>query len=123
MHSALSLFQAIIALGLLNVWLIRFNKSTAYRGGEARTLLEEFAVYGLPAWFCYFVGVLKISAAIALLLGFIFPKLVLPAAGLIVVLMIGAVAMHFKVKDSIKKAVPASAMLVMSAVIFFGSLS
>ena len=33
--------QLVIALGLLNVWLLRFHKSTAYRGGEAKNLIEE----------------------------------------------------------------------------------
>lgn len=118
----LNILQAAVALGLLNVWLLRFNKKTGYRGGDATNLVEEFAVYGLPAWFCYLVGALKVGAAIALLLGVIFPQLILPASCLISVLMIGAVAMHMKVKDPIKKALPASAMLLMSAVICFGSL-
>lgn len=122
MNTTLSILQSIIALGLLNVWLMRFNKNTAYRGGEATNLLEEFAVYGLPAWFCYVVGALKVGSAIALLLGFIYPELILPAAGLIFVLMSGAVAMHIRVKDSIKKTLPASAMLAMSAIICLATL-
>jgi hypothetical protein len=76
MNTTLNVLQIIIALGLLNVWLLRFNKVTAYRGGSANTLLEEFAVYGLPAWFCYFIGILKVGSAVALLLGFIYPQLI-----------------------------------------------
>jgi hypothetical protein len=106
--------QIVIALGLLNVWLLRFNKSTAYRGGEAKNLIEEFAVYGLPTWFCYAVGFLKVSAALALLFGFVFPELIAPAAALIAVLMLGAVTMHVKVRDSLKKTTPALVMLVLS---------
>ena len=117
MNITLNILQAIAALGLLNVWLVRFNKQTAYRGGEASNLLEEFAVYGLPVWFCYLVGALKVGSAITLLLGFIYPKLILPAAMLILVLMLGAVAMHIKVNDSIKKTLPASAMLIICATI------
>ena len=118
----ITILQTIIALGLLNVWLLRFNKSTAYRGGNATNLVEEFAVYGLPTWFCYSIGVLKVGSAVALLLGLIYPQLIAPAAGIVVALMLGAVAMHIKVKDSIKKTLPASAMLVMSAVIYFSSI-
>jgi uncharacterized membrane protein YphA (DoxX/SURF4 family) len=121
-NTALPLLQTITALGLLNVWLLRFNKNTAYRGGQATNLIEEFAVYGLPAWFCYLIGALKVSAAIALLLGFMYPQLIPPAAGLIAVLMVGAVAMHMKVKDPIKKAIPASLMLLMSGLILFNSI-
>lgn len=115
--------QIIIALGLLNVWLLRFNKATEYRGGKATTLPEEFAVYGLPSWFCYLVGTLKIGSAIALLFGLIYPPLILPAAGLIAVLMVGAIAMHMKVKDSIKKMLPASAMFVMSILVCLQNIS
>jgi hypothetical protein len=109
--------QIIVALGLLNVWLLRFNRSTDYRGGEAKNLKEEFEVYGLPAWFCYFVGFLKIGSAIGLLLGFWIPALVLPSAGLVVILMIGAVLMHFKVGDPLKKTIPAICMLLMASAI------
>jgi hypothetical protein len=120
-NSASLIIQLAIALGLLNVWLLRFNKPTAFRGGSATNLLEEFKVYGLPAWFCYFVGVLKVSSAIALLIGFIYPEVIAPAAGLIAILMLGAVAMHIKVKDSVKKTLPASVMLAVSVALCFGA--
>ncbi|NNL48365.1 MAG: DoxX family protein, partial [Acidimicrobiia bacterium] len=38
-------------LWILNVWLLRFNKETEYRGGSATNMREEFDEYGLPAWF------------------------------------------------------------------------
>jgi hypothetical protein len=118
----LTTIQVIVALGLLNVWLIRSNLSTAYRGGDAKTLKEEFAVYGLPGWFCTLIGFLKISSALTLLLGIWFPPLVLPAAAMITVLMLGAVSMHAKVKDPIRKTLPAAAMLLMSLILCTGSL-
>lgn len=43
-----SIAQLIIALGILNVWLLRFNKATVYRGGGAKNMKQEFAAYGLP---------------------------------------------------------------------------
>jgi hypothetical protein len=113
----LSAIQLVVALGLLNVWLLRSKKATAYRGGTAKTLREEFAVYGLPGWFCDVVGFLKITSALALLAGFWIPSLILPAAALIVVLMLGAVSMHAKVRDPIVKTLPAAAMLLMSLLI------
>ena len=48
--------QLIIALGILNVWLLRFNKAMVYRGGGAKNMKQEFATYGLPVWFMWFVG-------------------------------------------------------------------
>lgn len=112
-----AILQVIVALGLLNVWLLRPRSSTSYRGGDARSLKEEFAEYGLPEWMFYLVGALKIGAAIALLAGLWLPALVSPAAAVVVVLMLGAVAMHVKVSDPWKKALPALLVLVMSTAI------
>jgi hypothetical protein len=114
--------QIIIGCGLLNVWLLRFNKSTAYRGGTAANMLEEFAAYGLPSWSCYLVGFLKVSSAFALLAGLLpnLSFLVLPAAIVIALLMAGAVAMHLKVGDPAKKSLPALSVLILSAIIIAG---
>lgn len=113
--------QVVVACGLLNVWLIRRNRNTAYRGGNATTIVEEFAVYGLSPFFCYAIGTLKVGSAILLLLGLKFPLLVPPIAALVTLLMLGAVAMHAKVGDPIKKALPATGMLLMSVLILLGS--
>ena len=78
---------------------------------------EEFAAYGLPAWFCYVVGFLKVTSAICLLAGLLYPWLVLPAAVVVAVLMAGAIAMHVKVSDPLKKYLPALSMLLLCAVI------
>ena len=37
------ILQVFVGLGILNVWLIRANWSTGYRGGDAKNLKEEFA--------------------------------------------------------------------------------
>ena len=121
MNTLVLLLQIIVALGLLNVWLLRFNKATAYRGGQATTMREEFAAYGLPVWFCYLVGFLKVGSALALLAGIFLPELVFPAAALIAVLMAGALAMHVKVKDPVIKSLPALLVLVMCLVILAGT--
>lgn len=104
----------IIGLGILNVWVLRFNKSTAYRGGAAKNMKEEFATYGLPSWFVWIVGALKIVFAVSLLLSFFLPELRRPAALGMAALMLGAVAMHLKIGDPVKKAVPASLVLILS---------
>ena len=57
----------MVGLGLLNVWLLRARTDTAYRGGTAHTLREEFSAYGLPGFMFYVVGALKISAGAILL--------------------------------------------------------
>lgn len=109
------LFQIIIALGIANVWLLRFGQSTSWRGGSAQNMKEEFAEYGLPPWFMKLVGALKLTFAALLIVGIWTPGVTYYAALGMVALMLGAVAMHFKIGDPPKKAVPAFAMLAMSA--------
>ncbi|MFT7671292.1 MAG: hypothetical protein ACI8X5_004009 [Planctomycetota bacterium] len=109
------ILQIILGLGLLNVWLLRASSATRYRGGTAVSLREEFTAYGLPSWFFFLVGFLKVSSAILLFAGIWFPQTVIPAAGLVAALMVGALAMHVKVKDPTVRSLPALAMLAMSA--------
>jgi hypothetical protein len=113
--------QVIVALGLLNVWLVRAKASTAYRGGSAQSLKEEFATYGLPDWTFYVVGILKVGSAVLLLLGIWVksPDLVRLPALVVAGLMVGALAMHAKVKDPLTKSLPALAMLLMCVAIWF----
>ena len=122
MQTLIYALQITAALGLLNVWLLRFNQRTAYRGGSAGSMREEFATYGLPAWFAYVIGILKVGSAIALIVGIWIPALVLPAAGLISVLMVGALSMHIKIHDPLKKSLPALGMLTLCLGIVWGVL-
>ena len=122
MRTIVVICQIVAALGLLNVWLLRSSQATPYRGGEARSMREEFQAYGLPAWFTWVIGALKIGVAIALIAGLWFPALVLPAALLLSILMLGALAMHVKVHDPVKKSLPALGMLALALIIVWGSL-
>jgi hypothetical protein len=106
--------QLIIPLGIINVWLLRQGRSTAYRGGDAPNLKAEFQAYGLPEWVFFTIGFLKLSAAAMLLIGFLLPALVVPGAVLMAGLMLGAVVMHAKVGDPAIRYLPASLMLAMS---------
>jgi len=115
--SVSTILQVIVGLGLLNVWLVRARSSTQFRGGPAQSLKEEFSAYGLPDWFFYAIGVLKIGSAVLLILGIWVPEVVLPAAGTVAVLMVGALSMHAKVKDPLIKSLPAFLMLLMAVAI------
>lgn len=120
METIVQICQIIVGCGLLNVWLLRFNKATAYRGGAAASMPEEFAAYGLPVWSCYLVGFLKVASAFALLAGLKYPELALPAAAMVALLMAGALAMHIKVGDPWKKSLPAFSVLVLCLAIIAG---
>jgi uncharacterized membrane protein YphA (DoxX/SURF4 family) len=106
--------QVIIGLGIINVWLFRSNRKTLYRGCNASNLKEEFAAYGLPPLAIWVVGVIKVGAAIALLVGVFVPSIVQPAAIVVALMMVGALAMHAKVKDSMQRFIPAAIMLLLS---------
>jgi len=109
--------QLVIALGLLNVWLLRTGRATAWRGGNAKNMREEFAVYGLSPAFMKVIGFLKVTLALCLILGLWVHIVTRPAALGVAVLMVGAVAMHVKVKDPSKRALPALTLLVLSIIV------
>ena len=109
--------QLVIGLGLLNVWLLRTNQTTAWRGGDARNMREEFAVYGLSPVFMKVIGFLKITLGLCLIAGLWVSGITRPAAIGVAVLMIGAVAMHVKVKDPLRSSLPAMTLLVLALVV------
>jgi hypothetical protein len=114
MHTMSPLLQVIVAAVLLNVWLLRAGKDTPYRGGASHTMREEFAAYGLPRWSMYVIGAMKLTAAGLLIIGLWVPVVVVPTALVVGTLMLGAVAMHLRLHDSMKKTAPAFTMLVLA---------
>lgn len=106
--------QVVVGLGLINVWLFRFNKLTAFRGGDAKSMKEEFMVYGLPSVLLYLVGSFKLIAAVLLIIGIGVPTVVAPSAWVVSALMIVAVLMHLKVHDPMVKSLPAISVLALS---------
>jgi hypothetical protein len=112
-----TIIQVVVGLGIYNVWLLRFGRATAYRGGDATNLREEFAVYGLPSWSVAVIGFLKLLCATLLIVGVWYPPVTRPAAVGLGILMAGAVVMHFKVKDPVQRSLPALTMLVLCVAI------
>ena len=117
MESVTLAIQIVIALGIFNVWLLRFGKPTSWRGGEAKSMREEFEVYGLPGWSLGVIGFLKLLFAASLIAGIWVPALTKPAAIGMAVLMLGAVLMHVKVKDPLQKSLPAFTVLVLALIV------
>jgi hypothetical protein len=122
MKILLNTVQIIVALGLVNVWILRFGRKTAYRGGAGESLPGEFAAYGLPSWSVWLVGALKLSCAALFVAGIWLPKAVAPAAGLLIGLMLGALLMHVKVRDPLIRSLPAALMLGMSIFLLWNTL-
>lgn len=109
--------QLAIGIGILNVWLVRFNVQTRYRGGSATNMKDEFSIYGLPEKLVWVTGTIKIGTAIALLAGIAFPSLITPAATVLAVFMLSAVLFHVKVKDPLFKSIPATTVLLLTLVL------
>ena len=107
------LIKIIISLSILNVWIMRYNKKTKYRGGNANSLKEEFEAYGLPTWLMYVVGFLKISLAFMILAAIWITQITLYAAVSMSILMVSAIIMHIKIKDPLKKSLPALSILLL----------
>jgi len=106
--------QSVAALWILNVWFNRFNKDTGYRGGDATNMREEFEEYGFSQNQMYAVGAAKVGLASLMLAGHAVPKLTRPASTGLALFMLGAIGMHIRVKDPIKRSLPAITVLSLS---------
>ncbi len=115
--------KVFIFFSIVNVWFFRFGKPTSWRPGNANSMKDEFKAYGLSETMMYLVGGLKVLFATLILLSIWFKNLTIPAASGMAILMLGAIIMHFKVNDPIKKSFPAFSFLVLSAVIIVYQLS
>tara|TARA_B100000795_G_scaffold172319_1_gene129955 strand:- start:963 stop:1325 length:363 start_codon:yes stop_codon:yes gene_type:complete len=119
MEQIIIALKIIVSLSLLNVWLVNYNKPSRWRGGSAKTILQEFKTYGLSSWFCYVIGSLKVGFSLMLLSSIWFPILENIAAGALIIMLSGSIAMHIKIKDALMKSLPAFLFLVFCLVIIY----
>ncbi|MBQ4820534.1 DoxX family protein [Aquimarina sp. MMG016] len=117
MNYVIIAMQVIVGLSILNVWLVQNKKPTKWRGGKAKTIFEEFKAYGLPIWSCYVIGDLKVILAILLIASIWYPVIKEPAALGLALLLLGSIAMHFKIKDPLYKSFPAFLFFLMCTLI------
>ena len=120
MSTVAVLSQIVIALGIVNVWVLRRERATAYRPVGARNIQEEFEQYGFPSWAPAVVGGTKIALAALLVVGIFVPAVTAPAAALMAMLMVGAIGAHLKVGDPLVKSGPALLMLILSVLVLLG---
>ena len=104
--------KIIVGLSLLNVWLLQYNKPSRWRGGDAKTMMQEFETYGLGNTLCYLVGFLKVSFSVVLIASIKYPSLELVAGSVLGVLLTGSILMHIKIKDALVKSFPAALFLL-----------
>lgn len=106
--------KIIIFISIINVWFIRFNKPTPWRGGDSKSMKEEFETYRLSPAIMYIVGTIKVTLAVLLLVSIWIKDLSTPAAGAMGIFMLGAIAMHFKADDPSIKSFPALILFLLS---------
>tara|TARA_B110000046_G_C13022583_1_gene412028 strand:- start:4979 stop:5356 length:378 start_codon:yes stop_codon:yes gene_type:complete len=116
------ILKIIIGISILNVWLIQSKKTTKWRGGNAKNIIEEFEIYGLSKPFCYFIGFLKVSLALLLLASIQFEDFALIGSLGLAILLFGSIIMHIKVKDKLYKSFPAFLFILMNLVIAYTSI-
>lgn len=114
--------KIIVGISILNVWLLRKNKATKWRGGTAKNIFEEFQVYGFSKQFCYFIGFLKVSLAIVLLASIQFKTLTLLGTLGLSLLLVGSIIMHIRIKDAWYKSFPAFLFIIMNLMIAYTAL-
>jgi hypothetical protein len=107
-------FKVIIFISIINVWFFRFNKPTPYRGGGAKSMKEEFEVYGFSPAVMYLVGTIKVLLAVVLIISIWHVDYSTPSAGLMGILMLGAIFMHFRANDPNIRSFPALLFFLLS---------
>jgi hypothetical protein len=113
MHGLAIVLQLVVAVGIFNVWVVRHDKPTPWRPSGAGNMEEEFARYGLPDWARRVIGSAKLLLAALLVAGIWYPPVAELAAFALSALMLGAVLAHARIRDPLRKAVPALAMLAL----------
>lgn len=106
--------KIIIFITIINVWFLRFNKPTPWRGGDSKSMKEEFETYRLSPVIMYLVGTIKVSLAVLVFTSLWLEDLTTPAAGAMGIFMLGAIAMHFKANDPNIKSLPALILFLLS---------
>ena len=95
MHDVAISLQALVAASIFFVWVVRYDN-----------IIAEFKQYRLPDWLRDFVGILKLTLALLLLIG-IERKPFAVAGGVgIAVLMACAFVTHLRVKNPPSRMVP-----------------
>ncbi|MEO5722449.1 MAG: DoxX family protein [Chthoniobacterales bacterium] len=108
MHALAIGLQALVAASIFFVWVVRYPN-----------IIEEFQQYRLPDWLRDFVGILKITFAILLLVGIGRPRAAMLGGLGIALLMAGAFVTHLRVKNPPFKMLPCVALLLISLVIAY----
>lgn len=110
--------QLIVGASILFVWLFRSNVPTNFRVGQAQSLREEVIEAGFPDYVYDVMRIVKPIFAFFLIMGIVWNPITLPCMAFTTIFMIGAVAMHIKVRDNLIKMLPAFTLLLFCFIVF-----
>lgn len=119
MEFAYGFAKILLAISIIHVWSINVNKPSRWRGGDAKTMWEEFQAYGLSRRTMYMVGTFKVFFALLLIVSLFYTGIGHFAALGLAIFLCGSIYMHIKIKDPWIKSLPAAFFLLLALFIAF----
>ena len=110
----INIINIIIAMGILNVWIIRYDLETQWRGGGQKFNGRVFNLWSSVVAYVLRGFCKNITCNFIVFRNLINEFSFWGSIG-ISILMACAVLMHIKVQDPLKKSIPAFLMLVLSS--------
>lgn len=107
----------------LVLWILQGLLVVAFLAAGGQKLLgvesqvAEFDRYGYPLWFMYVTGIVEVTGALGLLVGFSRPVVTPFAALLIVGTMLGALFTHVRIGDPLQTMVAPFVLLLIAATV------
>ena len=102
-------FKIIVTVAIFFVWFVRYDN-----------IKKEFLEYRYPSWFRDLVGILKISFTV--MLHSAYNEIVLIGAFGILILMLGAVITHIRVRSDFRKYIASVSMFIILSVIMLSTI-
>ena len=106
MHNVTISLQALVAATIFFVWVVRYDN-----------IIQEFKQFRLPDWLRDFVGILKLTLSLLLLIGIERKEFAVAGGAGIAGLMACAFVVHLRVRNPPLKMIPCLSLLVISLVI------
>ena len=102
-------FKIIVTVAIFFVWFVRYDN-----------IKKEFLEYKYPSWFRDLVGILKISFTV--MLHSDHNEIVLIGAFGILILMLGAVITHIRVRSDFRKYIASVSMFIILSIIMLSTI-
>lgn len=105
--------QVILGIGFLMFGFSKFG---------SKKMVEGFKYFGYPSWFRVFTGLVEVISAALVIWGIWDKTFAAWGGAIIVVVMLGAIMTHIKIKDTIKGMMMPIILLVLGAVVLLINL-